>query len=694
MSLRDLDLRSTYKSGLSNSDPVEEFLVPCLSASVTYDRLSGYFSSRIFALAAEGMAEFIQGQGRMRLLMSDQVTRSDLQALQEHYSSGSSQVVSKFFDSLVDLQSLRSAIEREHLEAMCWLLKEGRLEVRIVAYAADEPLSGPIFHPKVGIFTDQDGNKVSFSGSVNETAAGWTGNIEEFKVFKSWQEATEEFVHSDEANFEFFWNGGASPNFSTLPLPEAIRDKLIASAPEDIPTLRKKTGEQSAPPWQFRDYQLSAIDSWFSHGQRGILAMATGTGKTKTARGCIDRVLARSKSLIVVSAPFQHIARQWLVELSTLDPLYVPSHNWQDQLKLTLQEKMVGWRENVVIVGVQNTLASPAFGAFISSAQSLFDELVFIGDEAHGLGATAYRGALNNAYTSRLGLSATPSRYFDEIGTDVLIRFFQPEIGDPVEFGTVFKFDTTAALSWRDPVTGARALCDYEYKPHVVSLDAEEQQRYDDLTAQISKFQGRELTLEEQGILETYLFQRAAVIKTAKSKLALLSQLIAADKESIRNCLIYCYDNQQLNQVAELLNRESITFRRFTGEEGTTPDARFGGNSERDFILKNFGLGHTRVLLAIKCLDEGVDVPSAARAYILASSGNPREFIQRRGRLLRPNSGKDYATIHDFLVLFDDATDSNAAKNEIKRLVNLSDDALNAVEVREAFAPYIGEEDI
>ena len=694
MSLRDLDIKSTYKSGLSDSDPIEEFLVPCLSESLTYDRLSGYFSSRIFALAAEGLAGFIQGQGRMRLLMSEQVTKSDLKALREHYSDKAPEAFSAFFNALTDTDSLKNVIEREHLDAMCWLLKEGRLEVRIVAFATDEPSTGPIFHPKVGVFGDAEGNKVSFSGSVNETAAGWTGNIEEFKVFKSWQEATQEFVQSDEENFDFFWNGGASPNYETLPLPDAIRNRLISLAPEDRPTLRKKFEKPSQLEWQFRDYQLAAIDSWFSHGQRGILAMATGTGKTKTARGCIDRVLASSKSLIVVSAPFQHIARQWLVELSSLDPIYVPSHNWQDRLKLALQEKMVGWRENVVVIGVQNTLASQAFGDFISSSKGVFDELVFVGDEAHGLGATAYRNALNDAYTSRLGLSATPSRYFDEVGTDVLIRFFQPVIGEPVELSTVFKFDTTEALAWRDPATGARALCDYKYIPHVVRLDDEEQQRYDDLTTQISKFQGRELTLEEQGILETYLFQRAAVIKTAKSKLTLLSQLISADKDSIRDCLIYCYDNNQLNQVAELLNRESITFRRFTGEEGTVPDSDFGGISERDFILKNFGLGHTRVLLAIKCLDEGVDVPSAARAYILASSGNPREFIQRRGRLLRPKMGKDFATIHDFLVLFDDAMDANAAKNEIKRLVNLSNDALNADEVRAAFAQYIEEEGI
>ncbi len=696
MGLRDINIRSTYKSGVSDANPIDDFLIPCLGQSVRYDRLSGYFSSRIFSLAADGLAEFLTGDGKMRLLMSEKVTKEDFEALANHYETDSGNERLNFSDFLDDLPKLASEIERAHFDAMCWLLRQGRLEVRVVAYVQDEASTGPIFHPKVGVFTDSSGDSISFSGSVNETAAGWTGNIEEFKVFRSWEDGTRDFVKSDQANFEFFWDGGASPDFATLPLPDALKAKILELAPEDVPNLKrlKRNVIEKTPSWGFRDYQIQAIESWFQHGRRGIFSMATGTGKTKTARGCITRLLETKQCLVVVSAPYQHIARQWQVELAGFKPLYVPTNGWQEKLTLALQEKTLGWHDSIVVVGVQNTLASSNFASFLNEAEALFDEILFVGDEAHGLGASAFRSALNPIYTSRLGLSATPTRYFDEIGTKVLLDFFKPETGVSVEDSTIFEFDTTKALAWRDPITGQRALCDYEYHARIVKLTPAEQEAYDGFTAQIGKFQGRDLSPEEQGILENYLFQRAAVIKTASAKISLLRDLLTRDIENLNNTLIYCYDNDQLSEVARVLFELGITYRRFTGEEGTKEEAEFGGLSERDYILKNFGLGLTGVLLAIKCLDEGVDVPRAERAYILASSGNPREFIQRRGRLLRPHAEKPFARIFDILVEFDAVSDPSnlTASNEIARLIGLAQDALNRDEIFNEFTEFLGKE--
>lgn len=678
-SLKDLNLKSSYRTGLGDANPISDFLEPCLAVSDTYDRLSGYFSSRILGLAAEGLADFLSTDGKMRLVMSAQLTPNDFRALSDSLNSNSVDD-SRFERLLVDPVTLANSMERDHFAAMCWLLKSGRLEIRIVSYASAEPSNpNPIFHTKSGIFTDSEGNSVSFSGSINETAAGWTGNIEKFRVFKSWLPDSAEAVKDDKEEFEFFWNGGASPEFITLPISEAIKSKLISYAPDDKPNLRTTRSVKPAPR-ALRDYQIEAIDSWVENNYIGILAMATGTGKTRTARGCIEKVFDLGSTLVVVSAPYQHIAKQWQDELALYSPILAPGNSWKDEIKKASQEKQLGWRTNLVIVGVQNTVAKSTFRDLIVESSSNFENILFVGDEVHGLGATAFQSAMDPIYSKRLGLSATPSRYFDEVGTAKLIDYFDK---------TVFEFDTAKALNWRDPVTQKRALCDYKYLPNLVDLSHEEMEKYNDFSAQIGKYQGRELTQEEQGILENYLFQRAAVVKTAKSKIQKLRELISPIRTQIKHTLIYCYDMDQLTDVAEVLQSLNITYRKFTGEEGTRPVTDFGGVSERDYILRQFGLGITKVLIAIKCLDEGVDVPAATNAYVLASSGNPREFIQRRGRLLRPHENKDFATIFDFVVLVDDVPDSSITKKEFSRVLKLSADALNAEDIRETFKQYI-----
>jgi superfamily II DNA or RNA helicase len=657
---------------------VADFLEPCLAVSVNYDRLSGYFSSRILALAAEGLGEFIAGSGKMRLIMSAHLTPDDFKKLTAYFENEID--YSHLFENyLDDVTKLSSALEKNHFEAMCWLLKEERLEIRIVAFEQSEEYGGdPIFHPKVGIFTDALGNGISFSGSVNETAAGWTGNIEEFKVFKSWGgESQEEYFKGDRDSFDFYWNGGASPNFITVPLAEALRDGLIEKAPTDRPGMKREV--ESSPAQEvpvLRNYQLTAIDAWIANGHKGILAMATGTGKTKTAKGCIEEVLALGSCLVVVTAPYQHIAKQWMDELNFLKPQMASGNNdWRSALATKETQKKLGWIKNVCVIAVQNTAASDNFTSTIERLSTQFENVLFVGDEVHGLGATAFQNAMQPFFNMRLGLSATPDRYFDEVGTDVLIQYFDK---------TVFQFLTSEALAWRDPETGARALCDYKYLPEFVELDDSELQQYEEFSAKIAKYSGRKLDKDEQKVLEGLLFKRAAVIKCAKSKVPKFEQLISETDIEIAHTLVYCFDMEQLFSVSEVLHKQGITFQKITGEESNSPEPRFNGLSERDWILKQFGLGITKILLAIKCLDEGVDVPQAKLAYILASSGNPREFIQRRGRLLRPSENKDFAILHDLVVLPRENQTSAVAsilRKETSRILSLAKDALNYEEV-------------
>ena len=692
MSLRDLTLRKTYDSGEDGVNPVQDFLEPCLSNSVQYDRLSGYFSSRVLALAAQGLGEFLASNGRMRLAMSSQLNPSDFEKLQ--IAMESRETYDYLFEG-VDMNgdAIANILERNHFEAMCWLLAHGRLEIRIVVHTDEDELPAgayvPIFHTKIGIFSDEEDARVSFSGSVNETVAGWTGNIEEFKVFKSWDETTTEFVEADQKTFNKYWENRAGKSFETIELPEALKRRLISQSPVDMPELPTKAPKRvkKTESVKFRDYQLVAIDAWVDAGMRGILEMATGTGKTKTARGCIERVLSSGPTCVVVTAPFEHIAKQWVKELAHLSPILASgSHDWRADLRESHSSRKLGRKgsENLVVVAVQNTAASATFSDLLAEVAPSFSNVLIVGDEVHGLGATSFQDAMQPIYQYRLGLSATPERYFDEVGTQALLDFFGH---------TVFTFSTKAAMEWEDPETGTRALSPYKYFPIFVTLEDAELDEYLKISERIAKLSGNNDPLR-QSLRESLLFQRAAIVKTASQKVPAFEELITPMVADLKHSLIYCHDKDQLTSVGAVLKRLGVTYQKITGEETTYNESKYHDKSERDWILSQFETGKTRTLLAIKCLDEGVDIPAARTGIILASSGNPREFIQRRGRLLRPSPDKEYALIYDFVVTppLDKLAKTKSAswiaifKKELERIEEISSDALNRDEVRTIIA--------
>lgn len=693
MGLRSIEVLESYDTGDSNIDVVRDFFEPCLDQSVKYDRLSGYFSSRVLALAARGLGGFLAGNGRMRLITSANFAQVDLEAMLslESDSDIKAEFDARFKEALRDRFQLETILEQSHLEAMCWLLKNDRLEIRIVVPTSLNSASNSLFHSKVGIFTDAENQNITFSGSVNETVYGWTQNIEEFKVFKSWESSTSNFVAHDIRLFEKYWNPIQDSGFISIPLTEATKQELISISPPDAPDLvrftrrRKDTAKQVS----LRDYQLEAVESWVSSGYRGIFAMATGTGKTKTAAACIKRVRDLGPSLTVVTAPYQHIAIQWMSELSDLQPILATGDsNWWHEAKEAISKKKLGRVGHIVIIAVQNTAATLKFRKICEEAFAITKNFLLVGDEAHGLGASTFQSALNMNANFRLALSATPVRYFDENGTEALTAYF----GE-----TCFEFDTAKALTWIDPISGVTPLCPYEYHPIFVGLSESESNQYQEISEKIRKLSGSD---DESGaaLLERLLFKRAGILKTASQKLPELARILDEMGAQISDCLIYCNDFEQLSKVAALLAERRITFQKITGDEGSSADKRWGGKSEREWILENFANGQSKVLLAIKCLDEGVDIPSAKLGFILASSGNPREFIQRRGRLMRRYPGKLKATIFDFVVSPGEGNNETAStqdlsifRKELSRIDEFAKDAINRAEVHIKVTRKLGE---
>lgn len=677
VTLSDLDLQDAYDTGNRAEKVIQDFYIPVLHEAVLYKRLTGYFSSQVLALAARGVAGLIKNGGKMQLIASPIVSEKDFEVLSSFREQGVLDFVDRQFElALGDVNDLASTIAFDHLRALGWMLREGILEIRILVPREIQAGSG-IFHSKVGIVEDNVGNRVSFSGSVNETAMGWSQNIEEFKVFKSWEPGSANWVKHDLALFDRYWNLSTDSEFEVVPLPKKSVEKLISIAPEEIAELHlaSPTKVERKP----RKYQIEAIDAWINADHRGILEMATGTGKTFTARKCVDTWKnGKDNSVILITAPTQTIGSQWQEVMSDLNPITTfSSKSWRELLRDEMSNYSLGVSKHIVIVAVQNTASSDDFISEFQKLISITNNHLFIADEMHGLGAPVFRKALNVNIEARLGLTATPNRWFDEDGTELLTNYFG---------GVVYSFGLHEALNWVDPISQETPLCPYNYHPQFVDLDALEMESYLDLTRQIIIQSSRASEGEGDERLQRLQEQRASVLKKAHDKFAALIRVLDSISD-LSGCLIYCSDREQIDDVIEIVAKRGITYRTFTGKEGTTPKREYGGSSERDWILKSFEDGDVQALIAMKCLDEGVDIPSARIGIILASTTNPREFVQRRGRLLRRSLGKETAEIYDMIVapIFekDDQSDvlnyaRKIMEKEMRRVDEFANDAINA----------------
>jgi len=693
--LTDLHFDETLHPGVPGTNIVKDFLSPALSNGVLYQRATGYFSSAVLAQTAQGIADFASNRGRIQLVTSHALTAVDSSTLDDYLRSDifAKKLVDDFENSVAKFDGVATAIEKNYLGAMCWMLREGILEIKIVVPRKqlndDEQAYGiEKFHPKFGVITDDEGNRMAFAGSVNETSSGWTRNVENVNVFCDWKHGQRNFVESFEAQFQRYWNNENLGDWVCIDLPTAVKNEIIdRHAPEDFPDIAENPAEQGFS--GLRGYQESAVKAWLDSGCTGILEMATGTGKTKTALACREEVLKKGQKLLtLVIAPYQHICGQWAKELFSESPLEIPGGgDWRAKLRGLVPDLKLGRRDSLTLIAVKNTAATKDFVDQISELRPYFEDFLIIADEVHWLGARTFQTSLHEMANLRLGLSATPSRHFDEGGTQVLVDYFK---------GTIFKFSLRDALNWKLS-DGKAVLTPYVYKPIFVSLTAEEEDEYAKFSKSIAVLMNRELTASQRDDLDMLRIRRANIAKSAANKIDAFVKLLAELPKPIRFCLIYCANHEQLDLAAESLRNAGVFFQKITGEEGTTPQVRFQMKNERQRILENFEAGHLDVLLAIDCLDEGVDIPAAQIGIILASSGNPKEFIQRRGRLMRRFPGKSESRIYDFAVLpappstmggplspaVPPQTVPDALRiGELRRIGEFAEDALNADEVQ------------
>lgn len=640
-----MDERFEPKAGWNSAEDniVDDFYRKALAGCARYDRLAGFFNSNAFAVAMDEVLDFVERGGRMRLITSAEFSQADIEVI-----SNMGYVLEEKVDA-----ALEDDIGRKCLAVFGRMLSthiDGapQLEIKILI-----PERG-IFHPKVGVFTMQDGETVSFSGSVNETGMGWLGNVEEFKAFCSWKD--EEFVDIDVSNFQKFWND-EHPDIHTYDLPMAVREKILSVRPGSDEEYRKLLGQlrkflnekrkggksgSGQDLIVLRGYQKKAINKWTLNGYRGILEMPTATGKTFTAMGCINRLQKERRRLFtVIAVPYKHLTRQWIENVCEWNKKAKPeqrispnilntteSNDWNNDLLTVVNEfndvKHGGGHgtNDYIVCTTYNVLSKPKF---IDAIKRVNGDLLLVADEAHHTGAPTTQKGLLGEYSARLALTATPKRYFDEAGTDLIQKYFK---------GVAYSMDIGQAIR-------GDYLAPYEYRPIFAELTSEETDEYVKLTKSIAIIHMRDKDKPPSDELLRLENKRARIVAKADQKYQKLAEILGRRENSLEHAIIYCHDGKQLEKVGHALTERNISYDVISAETDM---------AAAHAKLKSLTWKDHQCIVAMRCLDEGVDVPSAQLGIIMASTGNPLQYIQRRGRFLRKSKGKKHAVIYDILV--------------------------------------------
>ncbi len=679
MGLRSLKIDRSYETR-NGIDVVSHFYIPTLSESVSYDRIAGFFSSKSIAINSRGIYELLKNRGKIRMLVSPILSRQDVDILNDLYNGD---VILDTIDRNVFMEE--DEVLQNYTKLFAWLVREGLLDLKMVLVKDSDGLlcdyetidKSALFHQKVGIFRDDCNDYITFSGSVNETANAWLKNSEEFKIFKSWEEGQKEFCEIDVSKFEEIWNDERE-DLIVKDLPTAVRDKFYDLGDIDVNItvsrikdhLNKVSKNERISLFH---YQYEALEKWRKNDRKMLFEMATGTGKTRTAIACMeDSLLNKLINVIVVATPEVTLTKQWIKEVASLfdfkgkEFLLASGHdNWLNIEKEFYRIKR-GTSSSMIIYTTHDTCSGEKFINLVSKMNCDEIKFLFIGDEVHKLGSDVRGNGLFNFYNERIGLSATPSRWYDDEGTRKLEKYFND---------VCFEFDIKKALNTLNPLTMKPFLTKYYYFPIMNTLTDEEMKEYIRLSDVIRRNMWRSDESNKFNPLVSNRNKRADIIKNAENKIANLRRLLLSF-ETIEKLIIFV-SPRQINDVSDLLSELNIQHATFTESTGKNRKAEYGNLSEREHVITCFKRLEIKAIVAIKCLDEGIDIPVADTAILLSSTTNPREYVQRIGRVVRSYEGKKSATIYDFYVK---STDSNESidNKELKRIANIANNAMNS----------------
>lgn len=648
-SLRGLELRSDYAT--SSDDLMDDFYVPCLSRSHRYDRLAGFFSSAVVALAPLAFADFFRRGGLARLVCSPRLSPRDYEA----FSNPADLTESMRERAVADLEDLAGQGPQAEVlvRAMSSMIRSGVLQVKIAVPRSPHGL----FHDKTGVFLDPKGNRVSFVGSTNESAAAWSGlvNHEQIEVFASWESEDSSTRSRRHARvFEETWLN-ARRGLRVLEPADAAHLISSVSPPEDLDgaleavrMLRASARRSAATGKAQKDllpHQSAVLRAWSENDHRGLVAFATGAGKTLTGITAMKEWGSSGRPTIAL-VPSELLQQQWAEEIRAEYPEVQLLKAGGDANRNRWSQMAADWTSDNEGLGPRCLLATyqtARTSDFLQRVQS-GPHLLLLADEVHRMGAPDTRALFEQLDAgARLGLSATPDRYGDPLGTQAIYDYF----------GSILQPRYTLEDAIRDG-----RLVPYAYRFETCSLTDDEQEEYDDLTRRIKQAAARERVASSQGEVSEYLSgllrRRSRILKHASNKAGLARRVLSEHYRPGQRWLVYCESVAHLREVRSALADCGLPLLEY---HQAMPGDK---TSTLDYFSTESG-----VLLAIKCLDEGVDIPATDHALILASTTNPREYIQRRGRVLRTAPSKFNAVIVDALVV--DPLGKALAQSELRR---------------------------
>ena len=712
-----LDLKDSIRLNYSlPSDDIVRFYSHIMPLTKSYDRCAGFFSSSALYDFSKGLYGLIKNKGKMRLITSPRLQESDIQEIRAGYDR---RKINELMGSVLerDWSDPETDEEKWRMNLLSNLIEDGYLDIKVAF------MKNPIglYHEKIGIFTDSDGNSVSFIGSMNESAQAMSINYESVEVFTSWDDGRRN--ENKIRHFNELWSN-LSNNLEVVEFPRVALEKLREYQTdnfmdgfekyekpftEDIPheTVHKTVPKENVPALpqgrSLREYQVNAIKEWSARGYKGIFNMATGTGKTYTGLGALVNLYEHCDGnlAVIICCPYILLVEQWMEDLKlfNIDPIagYSSSEDkdWLKSLKHCIE--------------FHNTLKD--FFCFITTYDSFFSdrvqnlikdlnqETLLIADEAHHMGSASRIKILPSGFAYRLGLSATIKRHHDDEGTKAIYDYFGGEC---------------ITYTLREAI-GQGMLTEYDYHPVTIYLTDEELSEYKAISRRIAQLWHGSKTKEPPQAVKRLLIQRSRIIAGAKEKITALKNEITPYKDQ-SYLLVYCGaakvdcfdesdegdESEEIDQIEylcqKLHNDLGMNVAKFTSKESP---------ADRQNIKERFVSQRLQALAAIKCLDEGFNIPGIRVAFILASSTNPKEYIQRLGRVLRLAEGKEYAEIYDFVTLprplakaalmpiSELGSESSLVRNELERMTEFNSLARNKIkndkliwDIRKAYSIY------
>ncbi len=661
------------------SDVVAELYSPCLRNSVKYLRGAGYFRSSVYRLMTEDLLDFCIAGGHITLVTSPYMTMGDYEAIMKAYDKNSFKV--DLEDLLLDKNTVQPT------KMLCALISGGHMEIRIALMRED------LYHQKKGYFVDSYNNIVAFDGSGNETLSALkpydAGNSESFNIGWNWDledwnrrpirwynainetlddnfDSTFPVVKINELDPDFMMTHDIDIDLESH-RKEAKKRVLKMKAKWDgiygpkkdldkIDKFLNPISDKKSPlPFDAREHQKHGLKVWKENAFCGILKHATGSGKTITSILAIHAHISEGMNAIVL-VPSDPLLNQW----DSIFGEYLPNVTrgllgGGNNDRSILDEMTVTEEQGVVLISTIHSFRNEKILRKINRLlESRNQSLLIVVDECHRIGAPSFSEICSKSFSKVLGLSATPERQGDFEGTERIYNFLGPVIDE---------------YTLKNAIDDGH-LAKFKYYISTVNLTSKEQSEYDILRQKIREA----LRVHKEGqplgeYLEMLIFASRRIIRGAEGKIPETLRVLKENFQNHHHWLIYCDTAEMMddlsNQIYRIMNYRPLSY-----------DSRLSP-SERKVILSHFE-ENGGIILAIKCLDEGVDIPSISHGIVLSSSKTKREWIQRRGRLLRKSSNKEYSEIFDVLALPDEGGDETSfVMDEVKRSYEFSESAIN-----------------